>query len=201
MYFQVIGHWGFFLTGFVERLFSHLIKFVWHALVMQVFTEAKLTNHHLLPVTVHQEEQSTAWQRGGNTSPDRYVTCSECRKSPIWTESPQCALGTHLFTCFPQATAHLFLWKPCRSQACWLQKWSVRFIFIHCCLSNSYDCLPFLCLGDRGRGDLYSKCLPRQYIPPAQSCALKFLCERLLLLLLSVKTILKWPQDPFFPIT
>ena len=95
---------------------------------------------------MHREEWRTTWQRGGNMSPDRYVTCSECRKSPIWTESPLWALGTHLFTCFPQATAHPFLWKPCRSQACWLQKWSVRFIFIHCCLSNSYDCLPLLCL-------------------------------------------------------
>lgn len=46
--------------------------------------------------------------------------------------------------------------------------------------------------------NLYSKCLLRQYIPLAQLCVLKFLGERLLLLLLSVNKIFKWPPGSCF---
>ena len=133
--------------------------------------------------------------RGENMSLDRYSACSECRRSPVWTVSPQWALGTHVFTCFPQATAHLLLWKPHRSQACWLQKWCQTYFYtllpFKFILLSSFSVCHSIC-------NLYSKCLLRQSIPLAQLCVLKFLCERLLLLLLSVNKIFKWPPGSCF---
>lgn len=51
----------------------------------------------------------------------------------------------HLLVFLKPLPIHPILWKPSRSQACWLQKGSVRFV-IQCCLSNLYYCLPFQCL-------------------------------------------------------
>lgn len=166
MYFQVIGHWGFFLTGFVERLFSHLIKFVWHALVMQVFTEAKLTNHHFLLPSNRSTRRSrgTAWQTGR-----KHVSWQICdlfrmqKITDLNRIATVCPGDTFIYMFSSSYCPFCFFESLVDPGACWLQQWSVRLIFIHCCLQIHMIVFSFLCLQD-SKGDLYSKCLPWQYI-------------------------------------
>lgn len=156
--FKVIisNRYLFFLHTLVERLTCNSIStLMWHALVIQALvTSFAICNNLILNNAGVRRRQAVSegvskkmkWWRGENRPLVRPSACSECRKSPIWTVSLHRAPGTHLFTCFPQAIAHPFLWKPHRFYARWLKKGSIRFIPVHCCLSNSYYRLPFQCL-------------------------------------------------------
>lgn len=73
----------------------------------------------------------------------------------------------HLYASLPQAAIHPFPWKPHRYQVCWLQKKSVRFIFIHSCLTGPYNYFSFQCLFNT-LDNLYLECLLRSYVSLVQ---------------------------------
>lgn len=163
--------------------------------------EAKLTNHHLLPSNRHQEEQKGHVADGRkHSSPGQgYVTCSECRKSLIWTDRHSVPLGHIYLHVFLKLLPICFFESLVGPQACWLQ-WSVRLILYT--VAFQIHMIVFLsCVSKIEVKVIYIQNAFHDNISLQPSHVLwnssvkdyffcYFLCQK----------NLKWPQDPFFPL-